>query len=644
MSTDPHPHRGARSRVGEQASPSPDSPLGGAPPAGQGSAQATPGLAGRWLRRFSALLKASHRALRLVWETSRPLTAALAGLTLVAGLVPTVLAAIARRIVDAVVACQQGAASQHDVAIHYVLLEALAIVALTASQRGITVCEQLLRALLGHRVNVLILEKCLTLHLTHFEDSELYDRLSDARRQATIRPLGLVTRSLGVAQNLIALGTASILISAFSPWAVALLMLGGLPGFVAEVRYSGVAFRLFRWQSPETRQQAYIETVLAREDYAKEVMLYDLGPTLLGRYRDTFRRLYGADRDLTVRRGLTAWALGLCGTLALYAAYLWIVLAALEGRMSLGQMTMVLMLFRQGQGAVTSCLAAVGGIYEDNLYIDRLYELLDLQVAPRGGTATAGAQPGDGLRFEEVWFTYPGSERPALCGVSFHLPPGGRLALVGENGGGKTTLIKLLTGLYTPSRGRVLLDGTDLRDWDEAALRERIGVIFQDFSRYQLLLGENIGVGDIRHLEDEARWVEAARKGMADQVVERLPSGYRTQLGKWFKAGHELSGGQWQKVALSRAFMRTDADLVVLDEPTSAMDAEAEMQIFERVRDLATRQSAILISHRFSTVRMADTIIVLDAGQVQEHGSHDELVTQGGRYARLFSLQAAGYQ
>lgn len=613
-------------------------------PALDASAPEAEGLLQRWLVRVSSLVQSSRRAISLVWGTSRPLTAVLVVLTLLGGLVPAVMAAIARQIVDAVAASQQGDASQQAVAIRFVLLEAGALLVLTAVQRGLSVCEQLLRALLGHRVNALILEKCLTLHLAHFEDSEFYDRLNDARRQATTRPLALVTRTLGVVQNLVSLAACAILLLDFSPWAVVMLLVGGIPGFVAEVRYSGAAFRLFRWQSPETRQQAYLETVLAREDYAKEVMLFGLGPTLLERYRATFRRLFAEDRALTLRRGAWAWGLGMCSTAALYGAYAWNVVAAAAGRITLGQLTMNLMLFRQGQGAVSGILGAVGGIYEDNLYLTRLYELLDAPVPARGGDVTQGALPGDGLRFENVGFTYPESTSPALEAFSMHLPPGTRLALVGENGSGKTTLIKLLTGLYAPTHGRILLDGTDLREWREDVLRARIGVIFQDFSRYQFIFGENIGVGDVNRLDDENGWQEAAAKGMADAFVARLPEQYQTQLGRWFKGGHELSGGQWQKVALSRAFMRTQADVMVLDEPTAAMDARAEAMIFERFRALMEKQTAILISHRFSTVRMADHIVVLHEGRIVEQGTHDELVTRGERYAQLFALQAAGYQ
>jgi ATP-binding cassette subfamily B protein len=307
-------------------------------------------------------------------------------------------------------------------------------------------------------------------------------------------------------------------------------------------------------------------------------------------------------------------------------------------------MTMYLALFRQGQSAVSAILSAVGGMYEDNLYLSTLYEYLETPVETTKGATIHGPQPDDGIRFEKVSFTYPDSETPTLVDIDLHIRPGESLALVGENGSGKTTLIKLLTRLYAPTSGRITLDGKDLREWDEAALRDRIGVIFQDFTRYQLLLGENIGAGDVRHFEDEARWREAGEKGMATEIVENLPQGYRTPLGKWFNEGRELSGGQWQKIALSRAFMRSRADILVLDEPTSAMDAAAEAIVFEHFRTLTKGRIAILISHRFSTVRMADQIVVIQDGRIIERGSHEALMQLSGHYAHLFSLQAKGYR
>ena len=584
----------------------------------------------------------------MVWVTNGRLTVALAVLTLIAGVLPAAMAYVGALIIDAVLEATQVAKDTGVVGLSRVFtlvaVEALIVAAITGAQRGISLCQALLRAQLGQRVNVMILEKAVTLELAQFEDSEFYDKLTRARREASSRPLSLVNRTFGLGQNLISLISYGVLLVQFSPWAVLILILAGLPSFVAETRFSGQAFTLFRWRSPETRMQIYLETVIAREDNVKEVKLFGLGPLLLQRYRDIFRRLYKADRALAIRRDGWGFVLGLIGTAALYGAYAWIAFATVVSRITLGQMTMYLMLFRQGQSAVSAILSAIGGMYEDNLYLSTLYEYLETPVALSDAGKKSGPQPHDGIRFEKVSFTYPGANEPALKEVDLHIHPGESLALVGENGSGKTTLIKLLTRLYTPDEGRILLDGMDLKDWDEETLRQRIGVIFQDFSRYQFLVGENIGAGDVREFEDEQRWKDAADKGMADDFIEDLPSGYKTQLGKWFKDGQELSGGQWQKIALSRAFMRTDADILVLDEPTAAMDAAAEAKIFEHFRKLTQNRIAILISHRFSTVRMASQIIVIENGRVIERGSHEQLMELGGHYANLFSLQAAGYR
>jgi ATP-binding cassette, subfamily B, bacterial len=599
-------------------------------------------------KRFLDLFNYSRRALELVWTTSSRLALIFALLTLVAGVLPAAVAWIGKLIVDGVVAAmgmyQQTGSADTSYVLLFVAAEAGVVALIAGSQRGIATCQALLRALMGQRINVLILEKALTLKLAHFEDSEFYDKLSRARREASTRPLSLVTRTFGLVQNGISLISYAVLLVQFSPWTVLVLIGGGIPEFLAEAKFSGDKFRLFRWRSPETRMQMYLETVLAREDYAKEVKLFRLGPKLLQRYREIFAKLYAEDRRLTLRRDSWGFVLGLLGTAAFYGAYAWIALSAIRGAISLGQMTMYLLLFKQGQSAVSASLSAISGMYEDNLYLSNLYEYLEQEVPAPQGELQQGPQPGDGVRFEQVTFGYPDSEEPALREVSLHLKPGDSLALVGENGSGKTTLIKLLTRLYRPDSGRILLDGLDLQLWQADALRARIGVIFQDFGRYQFLVGENIGAGDIRHFEDRQRWAEAAEKGMAQEFIARLPQQYDTQLGKWFKGGRELSGGQWQKIALARAFMRTRADLLVLDEPTATMDAAAEATVFEHFKELSRGKMTILISHRFSTVRMADQIVVIDKGRIVEQGSHAELMALGGQYAYLFSLQAEGYR
>lgn len=566
-----------------------------------------------------------------------------------AGILPAAISYISKLIVDAVVfASQVNLDSNGSVNIYpallYVGLEAIAVILLAGSQRGITICQSLLRALLGQRVNVLILEKALTLDLRQFEDSEFYDKLTNARREASVRPLSLVNRTFGLVQNALSLFTYGILLVNFSVWAVVMLILAAIPVFIAETKFAGEAFRLFSWRASETRQQHYLENLLAREDFVTEVKLYQLGEMLLGRYRNLFNTLYGEDRDLTLRRGLWGYLLSLVSTGAFYVAYAWIVLETVLGKISLGDMTMYLTVFRQGQSTFSNALTSIGGMYEDNLYLSNLYDFLEEKVPKSWGKATVGLNPQDGIRFENVSFTYPGSSKPALRNISLHLKPGQKLAIVGENGSGKTTLIKLLTKLYTPDSGRIFLDGLDLQEWDVDVLRRRIGVIFQNFVRYQFTVGENIGVGDVEHLEDKNRWQIAAEKGMAQPFIEQLPQSFGTQLGRWFKGGQELSGGQWQKIALSRSFMRSQADILVLDEPTSAMDAQAEFDIFNHFRTLTKKQMVFLISHRFSTVRMADKIVVIEAGEIVEQGNHEELLQAGGRYAKLFWLQAAGYQ
>jgi ATP-binding cassette, subfamily B, bacterial len=601
-------------------------------------------IVGKNVSQSLSVFRYGSKALGLVWNTSHTLTVTLAILALVSGLLPGAIAYVGKLIVDSVVlANRSGLLIDQQAALSYVCLEAVVIVLFAAAQKGLVVCQSLLRVLLAQRVNELILEKALTLDLAHFEDSEFYDKMSQARSQASSRPLSLINRTFGLCQSALTLLTFSGLLWQFSGWAVLVLILAAIPSFIAETRFSEHAFRLFRWRSPETRQQHYLETLLAREDYAKEVQLYQLGSMLLQRYRDIFHRLYAEDRNLTIQKGLWGYLLGLLSTGAFYAAYAWMVIEAILGKITLGEMTMYLVVFRQGQATFSSALTSIGGMYEDNLYLANLYEFLEQPMPQAQGKVTKGIVQ-DGIRFEQVSFSYPDSQQAVLQNISLHLPLGEKLAIVGENGSGKTTLIKLLTRLYIPSKGRILLDGVDLNDWDVDVLRRRIGVIFQNFVQYQFTAGENVGVGDIAHFNDQLEWEIAAKKGMAKPFIDVLPEGFNTQLGKWFKGGQELSGGQWQKIALSRAFMRSDADILILDEPTAAMDAEAEMNIFNHFGSLTRDRMVVLISHRFSTVRMADKIIVMANGQIIEQGSHEQLLEAGGRYAHLFSLQAAGYK
>lgn len=612
--------------------------------------------------RFLGVFSYSRQAIELVWQTSPRYTLLLAVFTLLAGILPAAIAYTGQLIVDGVVAAADALVSsvgssndKHVISsesiesivpsdlVLFFLIEAGLVIGVMMSQRGISAIQSLFRGLLGHKVNWLILKKSQTLSLTQFEDSEFYDKLVRARREASTRPLGLVNKTFGLMQNGIALAGFGVLLGQFSPWIIVMLLAAALPGFFVETHFSNQAFGLFRWRSPEARQQNYLETLLAREDNAKEMKLFGLGDLFLDRYNAIFKKLYKEDRSLTLRRDTWGLVMDVFGNIVFYVAFAWIIMATIRGEISIGQMTMYLMVFKQGQSAIKASLSSISGMYEDNLYLSNLYEFLDQPGLETSGNIKQGAILNDGFRFENVTFYYEGKDRPALKNVYFHIKPGDSLAIVGENGSGKTTLIKLLTRLYSPSEGKILFEGTDLNDWDIEALHQQIGVIFQDFIRYQLLAGENIGVGRVEKIEEEKLWEQAAEKGQAAAFISELPNQYQTQLGKWFKNGQELSGGQWQKMALARAFMRKDARVLILDEPTAAMDAQAEADIFNEFSQRMKDKMTILISHRFSTVRTARHIMVMDKGEVIEMGSHQQLIKRNGVYARLFNLQAKGY-
>jgi ATP-binding cassette subfamily B protein len=603
--------------------------------------------------RMRGSVSQSGRTLGLVWRSSPGGTVALGVLTVMAAALPPMVAYVGKLIIDAVIAAHAaapGAARELAVGrtVRFVLFELAIVGAIALLERALGLVRQLVGSRLGIDVNVAILEKALQLDLRHFEDPEFYDKLTRARREASSRPLSLIQGNFQLLRNALTLAGYIALLVRFSGWMVVALLAATVPAFVAEARFSGAAFRLRNWRSPDARRLNYLEYVMANDEHAKEVKLFGLGPLLLQRYRGFAERFYNEDKALAMRRTVWAYLLSLVSTLVFYGCYALIVVAAARGGLSLGDMTLYLAAFRQGQQSFQSILTAVGGMYEDTLYMSNLFEFLEIPVS--NPAVVPAAPPAsevlaeEGIRFEGVGFRYPESEKWALRGVDLFLPKGQSLALVGENGAGKTTFIKLLAGLYRPTEGRVRLDGRDLKDWGEEELRRRIGVIFQDFNQYQLLVRENVAFGSVEHLEDEVRVQRAVDQGGAKEMVGGLTDGLETQLGRWFKGGAELSGGQWQKVALARAFMREEADILILDEPTAALDAEAEHAVFERFRQLTAGRTAILISHRFPTVRMADRILVLEGGRVIEDGTHAELLKAGARYAELFRLQASGYR
>ncbi|MFO0679171.1 MAG: ABC transporter ATP-binding protein [Polyangiaceae bacterium] len=595
---------------------------------------------------FAASVAYARRTLGLVWESSRVQTLLLFVLTAVGALVPLAVAVVGKRIVDAVVS--------HDTAatVRAVALELVLVVLLATVQRGLGFVRQLLGARLGIDINVAILTKAVGLDLRWFEDSEFYDKLTRARREASSRPVALVTEAFQLVQNLVTLVGFAVVLVRFDLRAVLVLVVATLPATIAEMRFAKTVFRVRNWRSPESRKLLYLEYVLANDEHAKEVKLFGLGPTLLGRYEELAERFYAEDLVLARKRIAVTHGLGLLGTGAFYGAYVVMATLAARGTISLGDMTLYILAFRQGQQAFQSALGAIGAMYEHNLYMSNLFAFFDLEGAGAEPVAGAASVPEiapvpaaeRGLRFEGVGFRYPGKDTWAVRGVDLTFPEGESVALVGENGAGKTTLVKLLTKLYTPTEGRILLDGKDLRDVPDDVLRARIGVVFQDFNQYHLRVRENVGFGSVSELDDDARIARAIERGGARSVVDALDKGIEAPLGRWFQEGAELSGGQWQKIALARAFMREQADILVLDEPTAALDAEAEHAVFQRFRELAKGRTTLVISHRFPTVRMASRIVVLEGGRVLESGNHDALVAQGGKYARMFALQAEGYK
>ena len=568
-------------------------------------------------------------------------------LTVGGALLPATQAWVGKLIVDGVVASIQSAQDAEQVrkVFIYLVLELVLFLLSAAFNHGRRLIQQLIQLQLANRIRGEIIGKALTLDLAYFEDSDFYDRMQNARREGGYKPVELINDTFLIIQNMLTLISFALLMLRFSPWLVIILLVTSIPAFIAETRYSERGFRLLTRRAPETRQVNYLSRLLTEDTAAKEIKLFNLGGTLLKRYTTLFDKFFEEDKSLALRRATAGFSLGLVATLGFYGSYAWIVWHTVQGKISLGDMTLYLAIFRQGQSTFQSILSAIGNIYENNLFMANFFEFLCLQ--PR--MTFAGQQRKlpvplrGGIEFRELGFRYPESDGWALRGVNLSIRPGEKIALVGHNGAGKTTLIKLLSRLYDPTEGSILIDGIDIRDLDPLELQQRIGVIFQDFVRYHLPVRENIGFGQIDAMGNPERIAAAARKSGAQAVVEELPQGYETMLGRWFQDGHELSLGQWQKIALARAFMR-EAEILVLDEPTASVDARTEYEIFQNFKTLTAGKMAILISHRFSTVRMADRIAVIQEGRIAELGTHEELLRGGGIYAELFGMQAEGYR
>ncbi len=580
---------------------------------------------------------------RLTWQASPALTIVLALITLLSGLLPTATAYIAKLLVDAVVAAIQHRGTTADIV--NVALFQFGVLAATAISSAMTSIAQ---TLLQERMTLTIRHQVMThasdLQLAYFEGSTSYDMLRQAAQEAPTRPLSMMTSALGLVRTLITFGSMIALLVSISPLLALVALLAPIPAFISQSKYGSRAFWLTFMMSPIKRRMDYLSSLVTTDTYAKETKLFGLGPYFVERFRQLGIVSYERQRKLTVNRNISSTSWGLLSTLAGSAIALYIALEAVGGRLTLGDLTLYTAAATSVQASVSGLFTAFSGMYENNLYLDTLYRFLDTEpeitapTKPRPFPSTVDGH----IEFDSVTFAYPGSEEPALDGVSFEIRPGETVAVVGRNGAGKSTLFKLLCRLYDPTEGRILLDGVDIREYDPIELRARISAMFQDYVTYQGTAAENIGLGDLARLEDRPHIEDSARRAGADERIDRLPSGYDSPLGRWFDQGVSLSGGEWQKIALARAFQR-EAPILILDEPTSALDAQAEHDLFARLRELAEGRTTLYISHRFSTVRQAERILLLELGKVAEYGTHEELMAAQASYAELFTLQAQAY-
>lgn len=608
-----------------------------------------PGPAGEasWRTRLASLGNV-RPLLGMVWNTSPPLVVASVILRLFQALLPLATLWISKLILDAVV----GRVSRHSGTLagiwKLVALELGLAVASDVLSRVTTLCDSLLGDRFTNLVSVRLMQHADRLDLAFFEEPQFYDKLERARRQTTAR-LGLLAGLLNTLQSFVSLVSLSAGLIVFSPWLMVLLVAAVVPAFLGETHFTTLAYSVLYRRTPQRRQLDYLRLLGASAQSAKEIKIFGLGAYLTDRYQQLSEEIYDENKSLATRRAAVGSALNLLSTGGYYGAYAVVLVRTLAGGISIGTFTFLTGAFSRSRAYIERILASFNDISEQAMFLKDLFEFFEMQPSIRslpgpGGTPLPAPRPiRAGFEFRNVSFAYPGSDRLVVRNINFRLHPAEKVALIGENGAGKTTLVKLLARLYDPTEGRIYLDGIDLREYDVDDLRHEIGVIFQDYLRFDMLVSENIGFGKIESLEDSGRIESAAYKSLAKGVIDRLPNGYQQMVGRRFEGGVDLSGGEWQKFALARAYMR-DGQLLILDEPTATLDARAEYEVFLRFADLTRDRMSVLISHRFSTVRMADRILVLADGAIREQGTHEQLVALGGRYAELFELQAAGYR